>query len=184
METIAGRIGGEQKATSDATQSAVHLLLAALNKNANNQESNSGLLGALQNDHDGSILDNILDFAKGTSNLNSRMTNGGGILKHVLGDKLGPAVEMITKTSGLNQDKSTSLLAMLAPIVMGAVGRNLRQAPQSNSNVLSDLLGAAINSESQNKKERSMLESLLDQDGDGSVMDDLLNIGMKFLRRN
>ena len=154
-----------------------------MNKNAQNPERNSGLLGAIENDHDGSILDNLMDFAKGSNDLNPRMTNGAGILKHLLGDNLGSAAEILTKSSGLTKDKSASLLSMLAPIVMGAVGKNLRQAPKADTNILSDILSSAVKSNTQGQQEMSIFEKLLDQDGDGSILDDVLSMGLKFFSR-
>jgi len=181
IEAMAGRIGGDSKATSNATSSAIQILLSALNKNSQGQ--NEGLVNALEKDHDGSILDNIMDFAKGSANLNERTTNGSGILGHLLGDKLGNAAEMIARTSGLDSKKSSSLLEMLAPVVMGAVGRGMRQAPGQNSNILTDILSNSVNDYASSKEEQSMVEKLLDRDGDGSVIDDLLGMGMKFFNR-
>jgi hypothetical protein len=181
---LANQIGTDKSQASKATDSAVHILLSALNKNARNTNTNNGLLEAITKDHDGSILDDLMGFATGSSNLNSRTTNGSGILGHLLGDKMGNAAELIAKTSGLSSSKSKSMLEMLAPVVMGAVGRNLTQNKASaNTNILSDLLGSAVNSASHDRKQQSMIEKLLDQDGDGSVIDDLLNIGMKFFSR-
>lgn len=185
MRQFSDRIGADEKQTSAATQGAINILLAAMNKNAKSEEGASGLLNALQHDHDGSVLDNLMDFAKGQSSLSNRTTNGAGILGHLLGSNQGNAIEMLTKMSGLNKDKSSSLLSMLAPIVMGAVGKSMfNNNSNSGTGGLMDILSNTMNSRVQSQEEQSMLEKLLDRDGDGSVIDDLLNIGLGFLRRN
>ena len=161
----------------------MNILLAAINKEARKGKNTEGLINALQKDHSGNILDNINDFALGrTDNLDSRTTNGAGILNHLLGSKRGNAVEMLTKTSGLDKERSGSLLEMLAPVVMGAVGRQMTQSNADRGGLM-DILQSTMNSRVQNKQEQSMLEKLLDQDNDGSILDDLLNIGLSFLRR-
>ena len=179
---LASRLGARPEQTQTATKSAIQLMLAALNKNARSEEGARSLANALENDHDGGILDNLMDFVGGSANVNSRTANGEGILGHLLGDKMGGAFDMISKMSGLNSNQSGSLMKMLAPIVMGSLGRSARQN-NSGFGGLTDLLGAAISGNQQRQEQHSMLERFLDQDGDGSVVDDLLSMGMKFLRK-
>lgn len=185
VKQISNKIGADENQTSQATQGAINILLAAMNKNAQKPDKAEGLMNALQNDHSGGILDNILDFASGnTQNVNDRTANGAGILGHLLGSNQGSAVEMLAKMSGLDTQKSGSLLSTLAPIVMGAVGKQLTGGGSSSgTGGLMDILQNTMNSRVQNQQEQSMLEKLLDQDNDGSVIDDILNMGMNFLRR-
>ncbi|MDX1684925.1 MAG: DUF937 domain-containing protein [Saprospiraceae bacterium] len=183
INQFSDRLGADKQKTETATEGAVNILLAAINKEARKGKNTEGLINALQKDHSGNILDNINDFALGrTDNLDSRTTNGAGILNHLLGSKRGNAVEMLTKTSGLDKERSGSLLEMLAPVVMGAVGRQMTQSNADRGGLM-DILQSTMNSRVQNKQEQSMLEKLLDQDNDGSILDDLLNIGLSFLRR-
>lgn len=183
VDQLSSRIGADKETTSKASQGAINILLAAVNKQAQDQNKVSGLMKALQNDHDGSLLDSVQDFARGnTQNINNRTANGAGILSHLLGDRKGTAAQMLAKTSGLDSNKSSSLLETLAPIVMGAVGKQLSGNDPSTSG-LQSILQSTMNSRVQNTREQSMLEKLLDQDNDGSVIDDILNMGMNFLKR-
>ena len=49
--------------------------------------------------------------------------NGMGILEHVLGGNINNVVQMVSKSSGLDFLKSGQLLKMLAPLVMGTLGK-------------------------------------------------------------
>ena len=182
IDQFSNRLGTEKDKTQVAAQSAVSILLSAMNKNARSSKQAGGLFDALTQDHDGGLLDDVMAYAAGQAVSNSRAVNGAGILGHLLGKKQSGAVEMLTKVSGLDKDKTGPLLEMLAPIVMGAVGKNVKQQGL-NKGGLTDLLDGVMRSGHQNQQEQSMIEKLLDADGDGSVLDDLLNIGMKFLRR-
>jgi hypothetical protein len=153
-----------------------------MNSNANSSKNSGGLFDALTKDHDGGILDDLMGYASGQSNINARTANGDGVLGHLLGKKQTGAIDMLTKVSGLDSGKAGSLLSMLAPVVMGAVGKNMKQN-NVHPGGLTDLLGGVLNSANQNQQEQSMIEKLLDSDGDGSVVDDLLSMGLKFLRR-
>jgi len=48
---------------------------------------------------------------------------GGAILGHVFGGRRGPVEQGVGKASGLDAAQVAQLMAMLAPIVMGVLGR-------------------------------------------------------------
>jgi len=110
------------------------------------------------------------------------MLNGSGILNHVLGNNQSNVVDMITKMSGMDKSKAGSLLAMLAPLVMGALGKARNQQGLGVGD-LTNLLRNTVQTEAQQNQHASLINRFLDQDGDGSIMDDLASFGMKFLSR-
>jgi len=67
----------------------------------------------------------------------------------------------------------TKLLPMLAPVVLGALGRQKRQA-NLNAEGLASMLGSERQQREQASPSMGMLQGLLDQDGDGSIADDIL----------
>jgi hypothetical protein len=65
---------------------------------------------------------------------------------------------------------------MLAPLVMGALGRAKRQGP-AGSGGLADILGGATRQVDQQAPDlMGSLGRMLDADGDGSPIDDIANI--------
>jgi len=72
------------------------------------------------------------------------------------------------------------LLPMLAPIVMGAGGRQ-RRAQRMDATSLAGMLGAERQQMEQSNPGLGMLGKLLDQDGDGSVADDIAKMGRGLL---
>lgn len=182
VEQIANQLGGADKQqTQNAASSAINVLLGAIAKNASTPEGSSSLANALDKDHDGSVLDNFMELATGAAQpTNNRALNGAGILKHVLGGKQNSAVDMISQMSGIGGDKAGSLLAMLAPMVMGALGKTKAQSGL-DAGGLGSLLQNVVQKEAPQRKEMGLVEKLLDQDGDGSIMDDVAGLGMKVL---
>lgn len=138
-EQISQRIGADGATTSNAIQAAVPSLLAALSQEA---DKGTGLQQALEKDHDGSILDNLAGYLGGTAQLNPRTTNGAGILDHVLGDKQETLTRGISAKSGLDIGSVANLLTLLAPIVMGMLGKK-----QSSSSGAGGSLGDLLNKE-------------------------------------
>ncbi len=166
--------------TQTAASVAMSTLMNALAKNTRNPQSLEGLMGALSNDHDGSILDNIGDLLSGTQT--SRAADGMGILGHLLGgNNLFNVIEMISKSSGLNRNNSMSMLMKVAPIVLGVLGRQKKQQ-NMNANTLASFLNQSVQSNAQQRAQsQGLIERILDQDGDGSAMDDIASMGMKML---
>lgn len=173
---LSNTIGGaDKKQTTTAAQGIMSTLVSALAKNAATPEGANGLLGALDRDHDGSILDDVVGFIGGGKATpgHARTLNGDGIIKHLLGDRQNGAVDMISKMSGLEQSKTGNLMSMLAPVVMGMLGRQKRNEGLDIGG-LTELLSGTVTSQRQaGNPLMHMATRFLDKDGDGSVIDDV-----------
>ena len=56
---VAGQTGQDSNKTSSVLTMALPVLMQAMKQNASTPQGAEGLLGALNNQHDGSILDNL-----------------------------------------------------------------------------------------------------------------------------
>lgn len=175
-------IGDSQK-TGVAANAALSVLMSAITKNATRDDQGlSGLAGALDRDHDGSLLDDLMGFMSGRAQpQNQKMLNGAGILGHVLGGKQNNAIDMLSQMSGLDKNQSMSMLVKLAPMVLGVLGRYKKQKHMDNSG-LREYLGRSQKVYQEKNEGADIFTRLLDQDGDGSMMDDVANIGFKVFR--
>lgn len=180
-----------QLGASDANQvkraagGAVELLLDVISRNANNPQTGNGLFGAIQKDHDGGILGNILGVLTGKQEANPRAVNGAGILNHLLGKRQLEAAQVVSQHSGLDIFKSGVLMQLIAPIIMNVIGKQQRQSNLDLGGLAKILLGGGQQRQSapQGGGLGSVVGKILDRDGDGSMMDDLLNIGMNILKK-
>ncbi len=167
-----------------ATQIISELLLHAMSNSANNQGRGDGLFGAIKRDHDGGILGDLMGVLTGKNQVNNPKTmNGEGIINHLLGKKQIEAAQVISQQTGLNFFKSGVLMQLLAPIVMGVVGQKQRSGGLDLGGLAQILLGSGGQQSTQRGNAGGIFGKLLDMDGDGNMMDDLLNIGMKILKK-
>ncbi|MCB0557329.1 MAG: DUF937 domain-containing protein [Lewinellaceae bacterium] len=182
VEQLSQQLGGADKQqTAAAASGIVTTLMGALAKNASSTEGAQALNNALERDHDGSILDDVMGMLTGnTQTNNSSMLNGAGILNHVLGNKQSGAIDMISKLSGLDSSKTGSLMTMLAPVIMGALGKTKQQQGLDVAGITS-LLSGTVSAQKQQNPTMNLVTSFLDADGDGSIVDDVANMGMKIL---
>lgn len=136
IETMANQIGADSKQTATALEGAVPTLLGAMSNNVQSKEGASGLLGALDRDHDGSILDDLTGFL-GSGNTDT----GSGILKHVLGNNQTEVENGLSAKTGLNSGQIGNMLKMVAPIVMGYLGKQKREQSGFDLGGIAGLLG-------------------------------------------
>jgi len=158
-----------------ALESAIPILMNALAKNSSTPDGAASLQKAIERDHDGSILDNLGGFLN-----NPEAAYGAGILKHVLGNKRQNVEQYLSKDAGVDSASAAKILEMAAPIVMGFLGK--QKSAGGGGGGIGDLLNAYAK-QTGSQGSQSMINQLLDRDGDGSVLDDIAEMGMSFLKK-
>lgn len=179
LAQLSRQLGVDEQTTRQAVPAAVTTLVGALGRNAAQPQGAQQIAGALDRDHDGSILDDLGGFL-GQGGAGSI---GGAILGHVLGGRQRQVESGLSQSTGLDAAKIGQLLALLAPIVMAVLGRQKRQ-----QGIDAGGLGDILRGEHQNAQRHAeqaglggLLGSLLDRDGDGSVLDDIAGMAGGFL---
>ena len=164
------QLGQNEVKTSAALGSALPLILGAMKNNTATPQGAAGLLSALSNKHDGSMLDNIGSMLGSVDTLK----DGAGILGHVFGGKQQNVAQAVSAKSGIDVNSAMNLLQMAAPVVMAYLGKQKQQQNVTDGNGIGDLLGGLLGGGAQ--KEQSLITKILDANGDGSVIDDLIGM--------
>jgi hypothetical protein len=168
VQQISRQLGTDHGTTESAIAAALPMLVGALARNAQDPNQAGALANALSRDHDGSILNDVAGY------LGQGGTGAGdSILGHVLGSRRQSVESGLGHVAGLDPAKAGTLLAMLAPLVMGALGKAQRDG-KLDPGGLAGMLGA----EQQRAADAApgvmgVLTQLLDRNHDGSVMDDI-----------
>ena len=175
MDQISGQLGTNRKQTEVATDDVLASLIEGLARNTHQTGGADALANALEKDHDGSLLDNLHDVIDGKAVQNNpRAANGTGILKHILGGNQSGIMDMIGQLSGIGSGKTGSLMTMLAPIVLQMLGKQKRQQNLDKDGLTSILDNTVKQTRTtQGGASGGLLKSLLDKDGDGSIVDDV-----------
>lgn len=174
-------IGADPAQTKSAVDQALPVLLGALSNKATSNTSLDFVTSLLDKNHDGSVLDDILGMVTGGGSAPQAEAPGAAALKSLLGNQVSTVENHVAQNSGLNADAVTKLLPMLATVVMGALTK-----AQSSQNLSGQGLRSFLEKESssiaQNQPQTSsFLASILDQNHDGSVIDDIARMGAGFL---
>lgn len=167
---VSGSTGQSESATGNVLSMALPVLMGAMKKNAQTPEGAAGLMGALSGKHNGGILDNLGGLFQGGVD-KEVMDDGAGILGHLLGNKQESVTSALSSKSGMDAGSIANILKVAAPILMGVLGKQTQQAGVSDASGLNGLLGGMLGG--QPKENQSLITSLLDADGDGSILDDV-----------
>lgn len=162
--------GASEEKTASVLKTAMPLLLSAMQKNAQSPEGASNLLSALSGKHDGSLLDNLGSMLGGSGVDENVKKEGGGILSHLLGGKQDLIAGQIAQKLGMESGTVNQILKIAAPVVLSFVGKKKQEHNVDQPGGLSSLLDKLKGSETGGQ---NSLESLLDRDKDGDIMDDV-----------
>ena len=88
---------------------------------------------------------------------------------------------MLSKKSGLSTAQTLKLLMTVAPIVMGVLGK-MKKSQNVDPTGLPDILSGAAKQMNRKTANASLIESFLDQDGDGNLNNEIKNVGFSFLK--
>ncbi len=173
ISEISRQVGASESQVTQVVSGALPAMLAGLSKNTSSQTGLSALAGALDRDHDGGMLDNVMGMLGG----GGASAIGGGILRHVLGGSQSPVESALGQTSGLDGAKVGQIMAMVAPLLMGVLGKTKRSEGLDLGGLASLLGGEKKAAEKQAPDAMNMLGRLIDSDGDGDIMDDVAKLG-------
>jgi hypothetical protein len=186
VEQISQNLGTNPELVNSAIKMALPVIIGGLAKNAQTPQGAQSLDNALANDHQGGLLSNLTDFLTGgvpSPQQASRQTNGAGILEHILGSNQATATQEISNKTGLNMGQVANLLITLAPIVMAFLGKQ-KQQNNLDAGGISDLLtGQQQQMQSSGNPMMDMASRILDQDGDGSALDDLASMAANYFMK-
>ena len=169
ISEISRQVGASENQVTDVVSGALPAILAGLSRNASSSKGSSALASALDRDHDGGILGDVAGFLGGGGG-----AIGGSILRHVLGGKQSPVESALGQAAGLDGSKVGQIMAMVAPLVMGVLGKQ-KKSQGLDASALASLLGGERKAAEQKAPDAmGMLGKLIDSDGDGDIMDDVV----------
>jgi hypothetical protein len=151
-------LGVDPQAVDQGLKQAVPAVVTGVQERAATEEGRHDIFARIQPD-DGSVLDQPIE-ALSPSNED---------LTRILGGQAPAVAEQVAQGAGLSPEKSQDLLSMVAPLVMGALGRQQSAQGLDASGLGQMLQGIDL-------QQLAGMAKFLDRDGDGDIMDDVQNL--------
>ncbi len=201
-QQVGQQFGLNQQQSQGAIAALLPAISSALKQNTSSPQGLAGLLGALQNGQHEQYLDNPAQLGQPAA-----VNEGNAILGHLFGSKdvsravAGRAAEQ----SGVGADVLKKMLPMVAMMAMGSLGKQTAGGGASGAvkgmlgqmamqklmggqqasglgGMLGGLLGgnkrAAAQQQQTHQQGMGLIGKMLDADGDGNTMDDILGMIM------
>lgn len=168
VKQLANQFGLESNQANSVLAQLIPALAGGVKKNVQ-QGGLDSLISALNSGNHSQYLDNPSQLENA-----STISEGNAILGHLLGSK--DVSRNVASHAAQNTGVDSSILKKMLPIIATMVMGGMSKQSQ-NGGVLGSLLGGGQSRQSSGLE--GMLTSFLDQDGDGSVVDDLMS---KFLK--
>jgi outer membrane protein OmpA-like peptidoglycan-associated protein len=141
LTKISGLLGENKSGVTAAVGSALPSILLGLMQKGSEPNGAASLTKMLQEGkHDGGILDNLGSVLGGGSTTTDFVSSGKNLFGSLFGDKAGGIADIIASASGISKNAGSSLLGILAPIVMGFLGKILKAQGGLNPAGLTNLL--------------------------------------------
>lgn len=174
-DVIAGEVGLEKGQADAAINTALDALLGGLQQNVKSEDGAKSLDKALSEDHDGSVLDNVNSAV--TSN--ALRLDGAKILEHIFGSKTETVSREASKQAGTGSNVMTEMMKVLAPIVLGQLGK-AKSEDKLDAGGLADKL---LREKLPKGGVMDLLVGVLDRDKDGQILDDVLELGKNMFKQ-
>ncbi|MEO8256069.1 MAG: DUF937 domain-containing protein [Acidobacteriota bacterium] len=169
VQQLGSQVGLAPDQTTAALSALVPALAAGFQRNIQSQGGLENLLSALTSGNHSQYIDNPANLGE-----DAAVTDGNGILGHLLGSKdvSREVASRAAAQTGLSADVLKRLLPLAATLMMGAFSKQSGRASSIGSG-----LGAPGGI-------AAMLAPLLDQNRDGSIMDDVSSMIGRFMKRS
>ena len=111
-------LGEEESKVSTSLDLILPALLGGFMKN----KANEGFYNSAKDTEDG-ILENLKSLFAGGPSTTNLMNSGDVIIKTIIGDKFNSLLNVISTETGLKKGSASSLLRMIAPLMLHAIGK-------------------------------------------------------------
>ena len=159
LSSLSNKSGIDTNSVQSLISELAPKLLNGAKQNLAADSDSSELINMISNTN----LDNLKENANEIDSLDN--INMLGQLFSSLNENENDVAKELSSKSGIDASSISSLLPLIAPLIMGALNKqtNLDQTDTSDTNSIT-----------------SMLSDFIDQDNDGSVVDDLMGMAKKF----
>lgn len=135
----ANLLGEKEDKVKTAIEGLIPTFVGGLMKRASNEAGATTLMNVVKKgNHDGSIIEQIGNLVNNKDSFAQVVEKGNGLVSMLLPDKKSSIATMISQFAGVRNSSATSLLSIVAPIVVGKLGKmvttqNLDKAGLANT---------------------------------------------------
>jgi OmpA-OmpF porin, OOP family len=137
----ANLLGEKDDKVKTAIEGLIPTFVGGLMKRASNETGATTLMNVVQKgNHDGSILEQMDNLVGNKDGFSQLIEKGTSLVSMLLPDKKSSIATMISQFAGVRNSSATSLLSMVAPIVIGKLGKMVNTQGLDKAGLANSLL--------------------------------------------
>jgi OmpA-OmpF porin, OOP family len=143
LAKASGFLGENSAATAKAMSLVLPSVLGGMANKAANADGATELFGLMQSDnHSTDIFGSLGTLLGGGSATQGLMDSGGGVVNALFGNKTSNIASVIASAVGMKTGSASSLMSIVAPILMNVLSRKMGDSPSAGG--LVSLLGSQL----------------------------------------
>ncbi len=121
---IANITGEKEEKVKVAIDGLIPTLVGGLMKRVSNEAGATTLMNVIQRGkHDGSISEKLQDYLRDKESFTPLFEQGSALVSQVLPDKKSSIATLISQFASIRNSSATSIMAVVAPVVVGKLGK-------------------------------------------------------------
>ncbi len=139
VSKASGALGESEGGISKIISAAVPSLISSIADKTSTADGAHEVAKMAADSHSSGILGSLGNFFGGDDNSNNMLSSGGGIISSLLGSKGSMLTSLISNFAGSNSGSVGKILSMVAPAILGMIGKH-----SSDNNVSASGLGSLM----------------------------------------
>lgn len=128
IQNLSANLQEDSAKVKQGFELGINAFMAGVTKFGKSDKDLKGLVSILNDGgHTGDILFNIESFSANNEKIQLLNTIGNNIVTHFLGDKSDGITSRIEELTGLKKENSVTLLSISAPLVLGFLGKTIKE---------------------------------------------------------
>lgn len=141
IQKVSGSINEDSSLVSKAISAALPSLLGGILKTSSSESGLSNIMNLITKNSNSSVLDNLGGILSDQHQSSNLMSTGSSMLSGLLGNNLGGILDAVSGHTGIKKESTSSIMSILAPIVMSIIGNKVKSEGLGLS-ALGSLLGS------------------------------------------
>ena len=126
ISKVAGGINEDSSLVSKAIGMALPALMGGILQKGSSDTGLSSLMGLLSNNTNTSVLDNLGSVLGDKNQSEDLMVGGSSLISSLLGNNSNSIMNAVGSFVGMKNTSTSSIFSLLAPVVMGILGKKVK----------------------------------------------------------
>src|SRR5215472_1866686 len=140
VRSASSLVGESESSTRQTLNGAVPSVLSGLANMVSTRDGATGVASLIRDGSFGSVVDNVGSLFSGGSATSSILSVGPHLLGKIFGGNSSQVTDLVARSGGVSNSSASSLMSLIAPLVLGVLGKRAAAQGLDASGMANSLL--------------------------------------------